>query len=105
MQRPGTPSANSILVVSYPRERLGSHGNALLAAVEAGKARVRRLLMRLGHDHQHGPCRWLIPKMRPVDGTISAGRWARPFLCFFSDRACTLSSTTGKLLTKKTVPK
>ena len=41
----GTATANSILVVSYARERLESHGDALLAAVEAGKARIRPVLM------------------------------------------------------------
>src|SRR5689334_17209407 len=41
----GTATANSILVVSYARERLEEHGNALLAAVEAGKTRFRPVLM------------------------------------------------------------
>ncbi len=41
----GTATANSILVVSYARERLELHGDALLAAVEAGKARIRPVLM------------------------------------------------------------
>jgi len=41
----GTATANSILVVSYARERLESHGDALMAAVEAGKARIRPVLM------------------------------------------------------------
>ncbi|MGH7183047.1 MAG: efflux RND transporter permease subunit, partial [Nitrospiraceae bacterium] len=41
----GVATANSILVVSYARERLESHGDALLAAVEAGKARIRPVLM------------------------------------------------------------
>ena len=41
----GTATANSILVVSYARERLEAHGDALLAAVEAGKARIRPVLM------------------------------------------------------------
>jgi multidrug efflux pump subunit AcrB len=41
----GTATANSILVVSYARERLESHRDALLAAVEAGKARIRPVLM------------------------------------------------------------
>jgi len=41
----GTATANSILVVSYARERLKEHGDALLAAVEAGKARIRPVLM------------------------------------------------------------
>lgn len=41
----GTATANSILVVSYARERLEAHGDALLAAVEAGKSRLRPVLM------------------------------------------------------------
>ena len=41
----GTATANSILVVSYARERLQEHGNALLAAIEAGKTRLRPVLM------------------------------------------------------------
>ncbi|MDD2659172.1 MAG: efflux RND transporter permease subunit [Methylococcales bacterium] len=41
----GTATANSILVVSYARERLELHGDALLAAVEAGYARIRPVLM------------------------------------------------------------
>lgn len=41
----GTATANSILVVSYARERLEMHGDALLAAVEAGYARIRPVIM------------------------------------------------------------
>ena len=41
----GTATANSILVVAYARERLDEHGDALRAAVEAGKARIRPVLM------------------------------------------------------------
>lgn len=41
----GTATANSILVVSHARERLAAHGDALRAAVEAGKARIRPVLM------------------------------------------------------------
>ncbi len=41
----GAATANSILLVSYARERIAVHGNALLAAVEAGKARIRPVLM------------------------------------------------------------
>ena len=41
----GTATANSILVVSYARERLEEHGDAILAAIEAGKARIRPVLM------------------------------------------------------------
>ncbi|HSE57260.1 MAG TPA: efflux RND transporter permease subunit [Nitrospiraceae bacterium] len=41
----GTGTANSILVVSYARERLQEHGDALVAAIEAGKTRFRPVLM------------------------------------------------------------
>ena len=41
----GTATANSILVVSYALERIEAHGDPLLAAVEAGKARIRPVLM------------------------------------------------------------
>jgi len=41
----GTATANSILVVSYARERLEEHSDAVLAAVEAGKTRFRPVLM------------------------------------------------------------
>jgi multidrug efflux pump subunit AcrB len=41
----GTATANSILVVAYARERLELHGDALKAAVEAGVARIRPVLM------------------------------------------------------------
>lgn len=41
----GTATANSILVVSYARERLETHGEALRAALEAGTTRFRPVLM------------------------------------------------------------
>lgn len=41
----GTATANSILVVSYARERLALHGEPLRAAIEAGRARIRPVLM------------------------------------------------------------
>jgi multidrug efflux pump subunit AcrB len=41
----GTATANSILVVSYARERLEIHGDALKAALEAGYGRIRPVLM------------------------------------------------------------
>lgn len=41
----GTATANSILVVSFARERLMEHGNALQAALEAGYGRIRPVLM------------------------------------------------------------
>ena len=41
----GTATANSILVVSYARERLQEHGDALRAAIEAGQTRFRPVLM------------------------------------------------------------
>ncbi|HQT76565.1 MAG TPA: efflux RND transporter permease subunit [Rhodopila sp.] len=41
----GTATANSILVVSFAREQLAEHGDAARAAVEAGYARIRPVLM------------------------------------------------------------
>ncbi len=41
----GTATANAILVVSFARERLAVHGDAVRAAIEAGFARVRPVLM------------------------------------------------------------
>ena len=41
----GAGTANSILVVFYARERLLEHGDALRAAIEAGKTRFRPVLM------------------------------------------------------------
>ena len=41
----GTATANSILVVSYARERIQEHGDALRAAIEAGKTRFRPVIM------------------------------------------------------------
>ncbi len=41
----GVATANSILVVSFARERLAEHGDAVKAAVEAGFTRFRPVLM------------------------------------------------------------
>ena len=41
----GVATANSILVVSFAKERLGHHGNSLEAALEAGSTRFRPVLM------------------------------------------------------------
>jgi len=41
----GVATANSILVVSFAKDRLGEHGNAIRAAVEAGATRFRPVLM------------------------------------------------------------
>lgn len=41
----GTATANSILVVSYAREKLQEHGDAVRAAIEAGYARIRPVIM------------------------------------------------------------
>jgi CzcA family heavy metal efflux pump len=41
----GVATANSILLVSFARERLAEHGNATLAAIEAGFTRFRPVLM------------------------------------------------------------
>jgi multidrug efflux pump subunit AcrB len=41
----GTATANTILVVDYARTRLAEHGDPVVAAVEAGYARIRPVLM------------------------------------------------------------
>jgi multidrug efflux pump subunit AcrB len=41
----GVSTANSILVVSFARERLTEHSNAIRAAIEAGFTRFRPVLM------------------------------------------------------------
>ena len=41
----GVATANSILVISFCREHLGTHGDALAAALEGGKTRLRPVLM------------------------------------------------------------
>jgi multidrug efflux pump subunit AcrB len=41
----GTATANSILVVSSARDRIREHGDAVRAAIEAGKTRFRAVLM------------------------------------------------------------
>jgi multidrug efflux pump subunit AcrB len=41
----GVGTANSILVVSFAKERMGSHGNPVEAALEAGSTRFRPVLM------------------------------------------------------------
>jgi multidrug efflux pump subunit AcrB len=41
----GTATANSILVVAFARDRLAEHGDAARAALEAGYARIRPVMM------------------------------------------------------------
>jgi len=41
----GTATANAILVVSFARERLAVHGDAVRAAIEAGYGRIRPVIM------------------------------------------------------------
>jgi multidrug efflux pump subunit AcrB len=41
----GVATANSILVVSFAKERLEQHGDAIRSALEAGAARFRPVLM------------------------------------------------------------
>jgi len=41
----GVATANSILVVSFAKDRLASHGSALEAALEAGSTRFRPVIM------------------------------------------------------------
>jgi len=44
----GVATANSILVIAFARERLNHHGDAVMAAVEAGVTRFRPVLMTAG---------------------------------------------------------
>ena len=41
----GVATANSILVISFAKERLTHHGDAILAAIEAGTTRFRPVIM------------------------------------------------------------
>jgi multidrug efflux pump subunit AcrB len=41
----GVATANSILVVAFAKERLQHHGDAILAALEAGATRFRPVIM------------------------------------------------------------
>lgn len=41
----GVATSNSILVVSFARDRLSHHGNAVCAAIEAGATRFRPVMM------------------------------------------------------------
>jgi len=41
----GTATANTVLVVDFARAELASHGDAVAAAIEAGHARIRPVLM------------------------------------------------------------
>ena len=41
----GVATANSILVVAFARERLAEHGDAVMAAIEAGFGRIRPVIM------------------------------------------------------------
>jgi multidrug efflux pump subunit AcrB len=41
----GVATANSILVISFAREKLAEHGDALRAAFEAGSTRMRPVIM------------------------------------------------------------
>jgi multidrug efflux pump subunit AcrB len=41
----GVATANSVLVISFARERLDAHGDALVAALEAGFTRFRPVCM------------------------------------------------------------
>ena len=51
----GVATANSILVVSFAKERLLDHGDAVMAAIEAGAIRFRPVVHDgAGDDHRHG---------------------------------------------------
>ena len=87
----GTATANSILVVSYARERLQEHGDALLAAIEAGKTPLPSGTHdRLGHDHRDGADgNRRIPRMRRWVAPSSAACSSPPSSPCSSCPACT----------------
>ena len=61
----GVATANSILVVSFAKSRLAEHGDAILAAIEAGRdAFSPRVHDGAGDDHRHG-----------ADGAWIGRRW------------------------------
>jgi multidrug efflux pump subunit AcrB len=41
----GVATANSVLVISFAKERLEEHGDAVMAAIEAGFVRLRPVIM------------------------------------------------------------
>src|SRR5205085_112024 len=50
----GAATANSILVISFARERLAAGADAVGAALDAGSTRFRPVLMTARDDHRHG---------------------------------------------------
>jgi multidrug efflux pump subunit AcrB len=70
----GVATANSVLVVSFCRERLDAHGDATLAAREAGFVRFRPVLMT-ALAMIIGMCRWLLAWATAASRTR---RWVAP---------------------------
>jgi Cation/multidrug efflux pump len=78
----GVATANSVLVVTFANEQLEHYHDAYRAALEAGYARIRPVLMTAtGDDHRNGSD-GLGPWVKAVNKTL---RWAgsdwRPDLC------------------------
>ena len=100
----GTATANSILVVSYARERLTEHGDALRAAIEAGTTRFRPVLMTAS-----AMIIGMVPMATGYSAECAAGsrRHRRldsspPSSPCFSCPASMRSSITGERLAKRT---
>ncbi len=52
---PAWPRPNSILVITFAKERMAELHNAHQAVLEAGTTRLRPVIMTApGHDHRHG---------------------------------------------------
>ena len=94
----GVATANSILVISFAKEKFAESHDAHAAVLEAGTTRLRPVHHdRAGHDHRHG-ARWRWAWARAASKTR---RWAarssaacswrpsRPFsLCRWSTASC-----------------
>ncbi len=77
----GVATANSILVVSFAKERLASTGDAVLAAIEAGATRFRPVMHDgTRHDHRHGPHGARRRRRRPAERSPRPRRHRRPHL-------------------------
>ena len=100
----GTATANSILVVSYARERLQEHGDALRAAIEAGTTRFRPVLMTAS-----AMIIGMVPmatgysRMRHWVAPSSAACSSPPSSPYSSCPACTPCSIPGERLAKRSM--
>ncbi len=97
----GVATANSILVVSFARERLAEGKDALTAAMEAGGTRFQaRDHDGVGHDHRHG-----------ADGDrarTELAAWPRrhrwPAFCYFRDAGVRAGAVQHRPSDAKQIP-